>query len=386
MTPNSPSDEPNSSTPNVVRSPNDLLKLARSDDPGAKALLAELSAEAIADGCIALDARSRGEFLIRIENPEQVVPLLPETEFALALNAIGKHEAGWLLALSTEEQRIACIDMDCFDLEGFQPERMMGWIDALIDAGPATLAAAFEELDPEIWALGLRWMAHFSIGAEAGDAFTEDGVVFYTPHSDSDFERVREILQTLFSSNPRLYWQVVYAAMEDASAECEQWAVRWRDARLADLGFPSREQAMWVYRPLSVAEVEFREPTTGPDDSTTGADSQSARGSTELIPSRFCKLLLGDALRQLPAGRASELLGYIAGVANALAIADRLELGDPDSAKEASNKALAGIERGLCKLVESRNLAAHLVLDRVTALQLFRLGASDDTSLRGGRL
>ena len=97
-------------------------------------------------------------------------------------------------------------------------------------------------------------------------------------------------------------------------------------------------------------------------------------------------MLLGDALRQLPAGRASELLGYIAGVANALAIADRLELGDPDTAKQSSDKALAGIEKGLRELVECRNLAAHLVLDRVSALQLFRLGTSQDTNLRGGRL
>ena len=88
----------------------------------------------------------------------------------------------------------------------------------------------------------------------------------------------------------------------------------------------------------------------------------------------------------VPAGRASELLGYIAGVANALAIADRLELGNPDSAREASDKALAGIDLGLRALIESHHLAAHDVLDRVTALQLFRLGASQEGSLRGGRL
>jgi hypothetical protein len=383
MTPKPPSDHSNPTTLNGVGRPEELLKLARSGSAEARARLAALSAETLADSCIELDAKLRGEFLVSIENPEQVVPLLPETEFALALNAVGKDEAGWLLAFSTEEQRIACIDMDCFDLHGFQPERMMGWIDALIDAGEPTLASAFQDFDPEIWALGLRWMAHFSIGAASGDALTEDGVVFYTPHSDADSERVREILQTLFSSNPRLYWQVVYAAMEDASAECEEWAVRWRDARLADLGFPSLEQAMWVYRPLSIAEVEFREPTTPATTSTPPPDQRS----TALIPSRFGKTLLGDALRQLPASRASELLGYIAGVANAVAIADRLELGDPDTAKEASDKALAGIEKGLCRLVDSRNLAAHLVLDRVTALQLFRLGTSlAAADKRGGRL
>jgi hypothetical protein len=383
MSSKSPSDHLDQPTPNVVRRPNDLLKLARSGRSEAKAVLASLSAEAIAHGCIELDAKSRGEFLTIIDNPEQVVPLLPETDFTLALNAIGKDQAGWLLAFSTDEQRVACIDMDCFDLEGFQPERMVGWIDALIDAGPSTLIAAFQDLDPEIWTLGLRQMAHFSIGAAAGDAFTEDGVVFYTPHSDSDFERVREILLTLFSSSPRLYWQLVYAAIEDASAECEEWAVRWRDARLADLGFPSREQAMWVHRPLSVAEVEFREPTTSVRDSSDGGPASE---SMDLVPSRFGKMLLGDALRKLPTDRASELLGYIAGVANALAIADRLELGNPDTAKQASDKALAGIERGFCKLVETRNLAPDRILDRVTALQLFRLGTSEGAKPRGDRL
>ena len=93
MAPNPPSDLPNPATPNGVGRPEELLKLARSGDAEARARLAALSAETLANSCIELDARSRGEFLVRIENPEQVVPLLPETEFALALNAIGKDDA-----------------------------------------------------------------------------------------------------------------------------------------------------------------------------------------------------------------------------------------------------------------------------------------------------
>jgi hypothetical protein len=354
-----------------------LLAMARSERAEDRQAVAALEPKSVAEACNALEATACGELLNAIENPEQVVPLLSEARLALAINAYGKDEAGWLLEFSTEEQRVACIDMDCFDPEGFCPERMVGWIDALIESGWPTLTAAFEDFDPEVWVLALRSMATFSIGAAGGDTFTEDGVVFYTPNSEEDFDRVREILQSLIHSNPRRYWQFAYGALEGASAECEQWAVRWREARLADLGFPDREYAMRAYRPLSSESVEFRAPAPYPSSDDT---PESA-----LVAARLAQTLLGDALRRLPADRATELLGYVAGVANSLAVADRLELGDPESARSSGEKALNGIERGLREMMRNTGLAAHQILDRVTPMDLFRVGVTAEPDLSGRR-
>lgn len=355
----------------------ELLELARSRSDDTRGALLAVPAEAIASACNALDAAACAELLLAIDNPEQVVPLLSEARLAHAINAQGREEAGWLLAFSTEEQRIACIDMDCFDVEGFRAERMVGWIDALIESGPETLAAACDEFDAEVWVLALRSMATFSIGAGAGDVFTEDGVVFYTPNSEEDYDRVREILVALIHANPRRYWQLAYGALEGASAECEQWALHWREARLADLGFPDRECAMRAYRPLAPDAVEFRAPAPAvpPDELPRAALVVAPSGSG----------LLGDALRRLPPERATELLGYVAGVANALAVADRLELGDPETARASGEKALAGLDRGLRELMRSSGLAAHQILDRVAPLDVFRVGATADDALRRGR-
>ena len=64
-----------------------VLRLARTDRAAARSQLAALSRAAQASACIALDAAARGEFLTLLDEPEKVVPLLPETEFALTIRA-----------------------------------------------------------------------------------------------------------------------------------------------------------------------------------------------------------------------------------------------------------------------------------------------------------
>ncbi len=358
----------------------ELLGLARGDRAAARKRLSALSPEQIALACQDLRPQVRNELLMLCDHPEQVVPLLPDTELAVTIVAGGMSEAAWLLELATPDQRRACVDLDGWRGYELDLPRVMEWIDALIEAGRPTLVAALRELDAEILVLAMNHMADVQVLGKEDEAppgwLTEDGVCYFQARSDEDFARVKEIAQTAFSEAPDSYWLLVYGMLFESQSECEEYALKWRSARLADLGFPEHEQAMRAWKPLTVDEAPIVE---------LGAPSGVDEGALVPffgLPERLRGSLVGRALAQLPAERAADLLGYLLAVVNTIAVADDLPLADPDSIPKATEKALRGLDRGLAELSRARRLEPHQVLESTQPLDLFRVGATLDPELR----
>ena len=312
-----------------------------------------------------------------VDSPEAVVPLLPEQEFVATILSGGMSEASWLMEIATPEQRVACIDLDCWTVYDVDLIRFEEWIDALIEAGRPTLAKALNEIDPEVWVLAMRSMANVMVVAKEEEAppgwTTEDGVCYFQPRSDEAFARVKEITQTAFSEVQPAYWQLVYGMLFELESECQEYALRWRTGRLKDLGFPDREQAMLAYRPLTADRI----PTWEIDD-----DEQAAVVPFATLPELLQGTQVGRALARLPAGRAADVLGYVLAVANSLAVADGMSLSDTDSIPMAMRKALRGIDRGLEEVALAQRLAPERVLDRTRPLDLFRIGATLDPEIK----
>jgi hypothetical protein len=321
----------------------------------------------------------RSEFLMLVERPEEVVPLLEPAELVSAIRATDMSEGAWLLEMATPEQRVACIDLDCWGGYELSPPRVVEWIDGLIEAGRPTLIKAVGEFDPEVWVLAMKSMTEVAIVGKEEDPpdgwFTEDGVVYFGPRSDADFARVKEIAQATFSEAQSRYYQLVYGVLFELSSETEEFALKWREARLGDLGFPAREDAMEAYKPLAVEEVPVLEVASDEEEASAVVAGQS-------LPRQLEGTLLGEALGELPAGRATEVLGYVLAVANTLAVADALPLSDVDSIPQALTKAINGIDQGLRELSRARGRAPGETLDRTRPLDLFRIGATLDDSLR----
>jgi hypothetical protein len=353
-----------------------LMRWARQDRGAARAALGALAPEAQALLCQELRPEVRNEFFMLLEHPEDVVPLLAETELCVTIRAGGMSEAAWLLELGTQEQRQACFDLDVWKGAALDHERSAEWIDALIEAGRPVLAQALSDLDPELWVLALRHMADVVVVAREDERpdgfFTEDGVIYFRAHSDADFARVKEIMQCAFSDAQPRYWQMVYGALFELPSEIEEFALRWRTGRLADLGFPTREQAMQAYRPLHPDSLEA-EPSDASTWEGRAPDSLVERAD---LPRQLKGTLVGEALAELPPSRAADLLGYILGVANAVAVADGLRLSETESIPDALRKAVAGIDAGIRSLARARDAKPAVVLEQTRPLDLFRVGAT----------
>ena len=353
-----------------------LLRLGRSDRAAARERLRALPPEEIASLCQELRPEARPELLMLCDNPEAVVPLLPEAELVHTVRAGGMSEAAWLLEIATPEQRIACFDLDCWNGSEVLLPRVQEWLDALVEAGRPTLVKALGEIDLELLILALRAETAVAVIAKEDVPpdgwFTPDGVVYFGVAADQNPERVHEIAQSLAGEAPALYWRLVYGMLFESPSECEEEALHWRTVRLSDLGFPEREQAMRVYRPLQPEKVS---------DWVPPAD-ESALVAAITLPRQLRGSLLGEALSKLPERQAADVLGYVLGVANSLAVADGLSLSEPESVPKALEKAVRGIDAGLRELSRSRGQAPEQVLERTAPLDLFRVAATTDASLR----
>lgn len=353
-----------------------LLRMARTQPEEARARLRELSAARQAELCLELRPEVRSEFLLLLDQPEDVVPLLPDTEVCITVRAAGMTEASWLLELSSPEQRQACFDLDCWRELEFQPERALEWIDGLIEAGREVVAHALEEIDLEVWLLTLRALTGVAVMAKEdvppAGGVTVDGVVYWMPGDERDAARVLQIAHAMYEHAPDHYWKVVYGLLFESPSECEEYALRWRTGRLADLGFPEREQAMNVYRPLRAEAAPLWE----------SAAPSSALVEQPRLPRPIEGTLLAEALARLPAHRSADVLSYVLAVANSIAVADRMRLSDPGSVPRALEKAVRGIDIGLREVAGRRNQRVEEVLDATLPLDLFRVGATLEGSLR----
>ncbi len=354
----------------------EILRLARRDRDAGRDALAGLGPEAQASACLELRPELRVEFLMLCEQPEAVVPLLGDAEVASIARATGMEEAPWLLELASPDQLRACFDLDCWQGARLETERGREWLEALVEAGSETLARGVEAADPEVWVLLLRSLTEVAVLGKEDDKpdgwLTVDGTVWFGVRDGVNPSLVQQTALALLEHAPDLYWKLVLGVIYEAPSDAEEWALRWRAGRLADQGFPEYEQAMRAYRPLRPEQAPIWERV----------EPGAALVAAERLPRQLQGSLVGEALAKLPGGRAADVLGYVLGVANSIAVADWLRLSDHEAIPGALAKAVRGIDRGLRELATRRAQPVHEVLDSTAPLDLFRIGQTLDPELR----
>jgi hypothetical protein len=157
----------------------------------------------------------------------------------------------------------------------------------------------------------------------------------------------------------------------ELDAETEEWALRWRTGRLLDLGFPDEDEALSLYAILPARSVgELPERAATAEELTWRLPIWMPR----LPVSSSSHHSLLRALAALGEDERKTLLFALLNVANRVAVAKRLSLGDADSIPIALDEAIATVSRGLDHLVAAHGVAATEVLRRASLERLFRVG------------
>jgi hypothetical protein len=362
-----------------------LLTLARSDRRAAERELAALTPELQATVICETSLPIRRQMIELLPSPEAVIPLLPEAEFCYTCRAIGLEDASWLLPMATEEQIVACFDLDSWKGLQVDPIRLDAWMAAIASTDTETMLQAARSLDPELIVIFLR--SHVDVSLKPSEqedpdwsppdsSQTLEGQFYFVAKDPKDdLAPMLALLHALFQGDYWLYFRVIQAVREELPMENEEWALRWRTGRLEDLGFPSWDAAMRIYgflRPDRLADLPKEEFTLGLQDSSLPVWNSGLPGT------RGEEHALFRATRELAPEERSAVFYALITLANRIAVADRMELGDPESLPIAIEKAARFASDGLEFAANENKLSLEETLRRVSIERLFRVGANLD--------
>jgi len=370
------------SPPHLPAAARRILELARRDRSAARAALALLPPEQQVALICESPLRRRNELLELVSAPEQVIPLIPPAELCFIAKSIGLSDAGWLLEHATEEQIATAVDLDAWNALVPDPRRLSAWLAAFSDAGDETLLRAVRALDFELLVLALRARIRvLLIGRDEADqvpsgGMTIDGQFHVFPCEPlNDLEDVLGLLTALFQQEYWFYHRLLQAVSAELEVETEESALRWRNGRLQDLGFPPLEDAKRIYSFLR-ADQMARLPTgtrtleVGEWPLPVWMPSLPVTGDAEHLLFRTLAALDEEERRPL-------LFAFVA-LANRVAVADELPLGDAESLPAATQKAAHVASLGLAYLAREHGLEPAALLRLMPIERLFVVGANLD--------
>jgi len=381
--------KPPSRTPSGAPAPGtapdarELVRRAQRDRRQASADLARLDLDQQVAAVCEAPVAQRGLLLELMPEPEAVIPRLPPAELCFTAKAMGRQEAGWLLEYATTEQLGAVFDLDAWSGIDPDPRALDTWLGALVEAGDQATLRAARTVDPELLVLHLRHKA--AVHLKPGDdpdweppdgGETLDGQ-FYLVARDAgdDLSSVMRTLQTLFQEDYWLYFRLLQGVIWELEPELEEWARRWRTGRLEELGFPAWEDAMRIY---GFVREEERAHLPEQDRALHFEDWRLPVWIPRLPAGLDGRLSLFRAVAELGAEeRRAFFYGFVA-MANKVAVADRLPLGDAETLPNAIGKAAEVMSEGLDHIARATGRSEGEVLRRAGLERLYRVGASLD--------
>lgn len=365
-----------------VPDPRDLLRLARKDREAVRSAVAKLSEETLVALVGSAAPRDRMALLDLLEAPERIVPRLPAAELCFTVKAIGLESAAWLLEHASPEQVVASVDLDVWNGPRPEPALLDAWLAALASTSDEAVMRAVAALDDELLVQWLRERLVVDQKPNQSDddwappekSQTLDGQFYFAARYDGDdLASIVRTLHVVWNGDYWTYFRLMQGVIHELPTENTEWALRWREARLQDLGFPAWDAALDLYRHL---DEKLRDEL--PDEANALDVSGWALPvfMPQLPVTPDDRALLFQTIARLEdEERAAAFFAFVA-VANGIAVADRMALSDTETTPRAIAKAARFIDEGLEHLATTHALDAVEVLRRVPLAHLFRVGAN----------
>lgn len=341
-------------------------------------------------------ARPRGErrmdALLEAADPAAAVAALSLPEIYFLVKEVGLGEAGELVALATPEQLRGCLDMDIWDRDRLQFDAAVPWLQALVEAGFEKLAEVWERLDPELAALILarNTRIYDHTLEEAADEDEERPMittvntfftVVITAEREDEIRLVYRIIDDLYRGDMTLARHTLMSARSELTSELEEMSYRWRAGRMADLGYVNFYEALEVFRPIDPETIRIGEETADP----TQPGDEGGVGLPAPVIEPMAGTFLGRALEQVSdAAEAERLEAALVYLVNRVLSASRVQPGDEEAVRLASQHAAATVSLGLEHLCAGRLERAAAALASVSLTRAHRLGHT--LTLRLGRM
>ncbi len=280
--------------------------------------------------------KRRLDLILDAPDPQALVRALPADELYLTVREVGLGDAAELIQLASAEQFRTFLDLDTWKDGALVAARALPWLRAARAGSTRSpqaarrWAAKLRLLDRELLHLVLRGAIRVHDLEADPDPVIASTRFLRTPEGKfvlefevegTEYLAVRGLVDDLVAEDPFTATRLFSALSWDLPSELEESERRWRDARLADLGYPSLEEALsWFARP----PPQPAEPP-GPPARPPGFWLATFRRGT---------LLDRAADRLAPAARDAFELELVS-AANAVLVADSVDPGDPEAVRRA---------------------------------------------------
>lgn len=306
------------------------------------------------------------------------------------------QDAGWdvayeLVPLASPQQVQIFTDLDAWQKDRFDPNRLIPWFTALVEeASDAKFKAVARHTDPELFAMFFKDGLLVGLFDEDGNPPPEfmnidwttspDGVyaVAY-PRDQEKAALLRAMLFRLYDVDRVLAWTLLEAARWELMSAMEEEAYRWRTSRLEEFGFVSRDEALELYRSIDPSALRDR---IEKGDFEVKIPPRVQVGNLPARIREAREFYVIEILETFDGVRASSLVSELVSVQNRALIADGLEPGEVDSSQDVIARTLGYCSLGLEFLARADDDRARDILDEVPLRDVFSAGFSLTWRLR----
>ncbi len=331
-----------------------------------------------------LDARTRQQLILSSRNSVTLARALSAEKLFYTLKEIGLADAVDLLALAAPEQVRDMLDLDCWRKDMLDTRRVASWLMLLDEAGSGKLAEWALHTDIEL--LVLLVMRHFEVIRKAdieedpdfdqSSYFTFDDqyLLRFVGEPEPILSLVLERLRVLDYEN---YKQVLEWSLHELDSVLEEDALHWRNARLADRGYPTYDEARELFRflPPNLLSLErYRRAAVSKIRYVAGE---------EVIPSDHALMLLGvrdsflvQTLAALPPERIEEVEHELAMLTNEVVVAEVCDPSEVSEVKKCAEEVHDYINIGLAYRTRTEGQDAVHLLEETLLRPFFQVGVS----------
>ena len=337
---------------------------------------------------IVLGARGkeRLRYLFFSENPKELVQRLPELEIFLTVKEVGRSDVIDLVYLITPEQFLYLLDLDFWKKDQLDLEKMVHWVEILLESGEERVVEFIRSSDPDFLCLLLIKFLHITkLEGEPTELmdrnlpFTLDREYFVTFRKAEIRPVFQPFLEILCRYDNNLYRRLMESLVGELESDIEETGYRFRNARLADYGFPDVEQALEIYRFVNPNALPAERETlwvapTDISDKPPPTFYLMSQGDGPFFSSVFSKV--ADPLDQ------NRLREELAGLCNKAMVAESIDLFSIGEMEKVVKKVFHYLNLGLQGLSREDQGAAAQILHTLPLQKVFQSGVGATLLLR----
>lgn len=203
-----------------------------------------------------LPPKKRRDTILSAPDCRDLVRAIAPPDLYLLVKEIGLADMPEIIEQASPSQIVFCLDLDIWNRWTPSIDRLYEWLSVILEGDEESIVRKVRGLDPELLILFLQREILVGGGLQVisnpEDQLPEyehtfDGVYFISFRNREHSTLVARLLEILCANDKKLYMTLLEGVRSELQSDLEESAFRFREGRLADLGFPDYETSLSLY-------------------------------------------------------------------------------------------------------------------------------------------